>query len=251
MTRHLDEMGFTFRRGTPKQIIIIRELKKLVLLVYFSMKHCFPTVNVPYGMGYGKIQSSLWHSNLTVKDVLYDLGSNYVIINPVRGFARSPACGDCSSATYVQHGIDMELTARDRRQWQMKARNYCQEKCGLGKRYKFKKFCSDDLLQKIRLDRTLTHIPKSQGCFKEVAMTNQSKKPRRSATRCLMCSTFAVTPEEKKRISKTIFYCSTCSVHLCIKPKGKAKFSCFQRWHHVKNLTQVLTVKKATPKRKK
>ncbi len=42
MTRHLDDMVFLFPRGTPKQMLVMREMKKMVLTVYFAMKHCFP-----------------------------------------------------------------------------------------------------------------------------------------------------------------------------------------------------------------
>ena len=42
MTRHLDDMIFKFRRGSAKQLLVMRELKKLVLSVYFTKKHCFP-----------------------------------------------------------------------------------------------------------------------------------------------------------------------------------------------------------------
>ena len=42
MTRKLDEMHFDFSKGTPKQKLVLREIKKLALSVYFAKKHCFP-----------------------------------------------------------------------------------------------------------------------------------------------------------------------------------------------------------------
>ena len=55
MTRHLDEMNFIFRRGTPKQMLIMREFKKMDLNVYFAQRHCFLDHNVPVGEGYTAI----------------------------------------------------------------------------------------------------------------------------------------------------------------------------------------------------
>ena len=42
MTRYLSEMNFIFRRASAKQILIIREVKKMALSTYFFRKHCFP-----------------------------------------------------------------------------------------------------------------------------------------------------------------------------------------------------------------
>lgn len=59
MTRYLSEMNFIFRRASPQQMLIMRELKKMALSTHFVMKHCFPKKTPPKGQGYMSIQSSL------------------------------------------------------------------------------------------------------------------------------------------------------------------------------------------------
>ena len=61
MTRHLDSILLDFPKGTPKQRLVIREIMKLALSVYFAKRHGFPSKTVPKGQGYTKIQSHLWH----------------------------------------------------------------------------------------------------------------------------------------------------------------------------------------------
>jgi hypothetical protein len=66
MTRFLDELDFIFRRGMPKQMLIMRKLRKEALTVYFAKKHCFPKKTkhgrvrvMPVGKGYSAIQAYL------------------------------------------------------------------------------------------------------------------------------------------------------------------------------------------------
>ena len=40
MTQHLDKTMFLFSKGTPKQLLMMRELKKLTLSAFFAKKHC-------------------------------------------------------------------------------------------------------------------------------------------------------------------------------------------------------------------
>ena len=83
MTRHLDAMCFIFRKGSPKQQLIMREFKKMILLVLFSKKHCFPHEEVPEGKDFTRIQSHLLHGSDTMKDVPFTMASTYKIINPI------------------------------------------------------------------------------------------------------------------------------------------------------------------------
>ena len=85
MTRHLDAMCFIFRKGSPKQQLIMREFKKMILSVLFSKKHCFPQEEVPKGKGFTRIQLHLSHETDTMKDVLFTMASTYKIINPTTG----------------------------------------------------------------------------------------------------------------------------------------------------------------------
>ena len=92
MTRHLDEMNFIFRRGTPKQMLIMREFKKMALNVYFTQRHCSPDHNVPVGEGCTTIQLSLWNRKKAFKDVLHKLASSYQLHDQMRRVPKSPRC---------------------------------------------------------------------------------------------------------------------------------------------------------------
>ena len=83
MMRFLDELDFIFRRGTPKQKLIMRELRKEALTVYFAKKHCFPKKTkhgrvrvMPVGKGYSAIQAYLWNCQTSARKVLYRLASS-------------------------------------------------------------------------------------------------------------------------------------------------------------------------------
>jgi hypothetical protein len=92
MMRSLDSMNFIFTKGSAKQVLVMRELKRwpsmLVLLainVGFTLKHCFPIKAPPRGSGYSMIQHRNHQSEFTMKDVLYQLASLYKLMNPTRG----------------------------------------------------------------------------------------------------------------------------------------------------------------------
>jgi hypothetical protein len=55
MSHYLDDMSFPFAKGTPKQQIVMRELKKMTINVGFILKHCFPSKPTPTGKGYSAI----------------------------------------------------------------------------------------------------------------------------------------------------------------------------------------------------
>ena len=51
MTRYLDAMSFPLAKGTPKQMLVMREFKKMAVNVRFVLEHCFPSRLPPIGMG--------------------------------------------------------------------------------------------------------------------------------------------------------------------------------------------------------
>ena len=105
MTRFLDEMMFVFRRGTPKQLLVMREIKKMVLSVGFSKKHCFPKKPIPKGKGYGAIMAHLWQIRESVKDVLHKLASTYKTKNPITGIIPGTPVKGSESADDDDEGI--------------------------------------------------------------------------------------------------------------------------------------------------
>ncbi len=76
MTRSLDGMKIPFNKGTPKQLIIICELKKKVVVAGFAQKHCFPNKPIPFKKGYSAIRSHHWNpsNNYMI---------SYMILHPI------------------------------------------------------------------------------------------------------------------------------------------------------------------------
>ena len=76
-TRKLDEMNFPMSKASPKQVLILRELKKLAIQVYLTKKNCFPNAKLLWGSGYRQIQGALGHSGISMKDVHHTLALSY------------------------------------------------------------------------------------------------------------------------------------------------------------------------------
>ncbi len=85
MTRYLDGMAFPVPKGTPKQMLVMREFKKMAVNVRFILKHCFPARVPPTGRGYSAIQNHHKHLKVSMRDVLFELASTFKILNPIRG----------------------------------------------------------------------------------------------------------------------------------------------------------------------
>ena len=58
---------------------------------------------------------------------------------------------------------------------------------------------------------------------------------RTSIPHCVVCRALATTSEQAHRSSRSVWYCPTCNVHLCIATNGNSKHSCYQQWHNVKD----------------
>ncbi|KAL7546478.1 hypothetical protein ACHAWF_009809 [Thalassiosira exigua] len=325
MTRHLDDMSFTFRRGTPKQVLIMRELKKLVLSVFLSKRHCFALKQPSTDQGFRAIQSHLWHLKISVHNVLHELATTYTIINPMTGIALEPL--EPINEEIYNHLSLRSLSVLKKSHGSIVLSMLAQESM-------------ISLEYFIRLDKRLSHLPKSLGSYvdpkqpnasiartatrsssgsgkkkKTVTSTNKSlrdnkrttsggeiesgntsvrrntcsmnpqldngadvysppkkrsrpvevgdekddkgkttadvgaqKKKRISVSRCVLCIALTSIPEEKKKVSRSVNYCQTCLVHLCTSLKPRQKYSCFERWHAVKNLDTLLRNQILTPK---
>ena len=166
-------------------------------------------------------------------------------MNPIRGLLPgSPsvdtsgiaaACGSISigtssvSAALRAIDKDIENASSD---WQKKATKYVKERITPESRYKLKKFIDDDTLNKIRLDRTLFHIPKSHGSYIDSrtgrATTNGTrakervhheqgeqskesdnspepivKKVRKCPPKCVVCCAIADPKDKEFKITQT------------------------------------------------
>ena len=159
--------------------------------------------------------------------------------------------------------IDKKISAEDM-QWMKTAAKYVKECITPDSRYKLRKFIEDDMLNRIRLDKTLFHIPKShgsyvdartgrrtirganakerpvsssdQGCDNEIAIQGQTTKSRKCPPRCIVCCAVSDSKNKASKITKTTIYCSICMVSLCTKRIGNRKTTCFERFHQIPNL---------------
>jgi hypothetical protein len=262
MTRYLDGMDFPFARGTPKQQLVMREFKKMAINVRFILKHCFPSKPAPNGKGYSAIQNHHKHLKTSMKDVLFELSSTYKMMNPIRGVVPgSPFCQGELLRHRTDH-IDAKI-ASDQSDWTKEASAYVRDRITPDSRYKLKKFIDDEKLNRIRLDATLFHIPKSDGCYVHARTGRRTRKGdsarkkirsrsdeddadeatlakvRRCPPRCIVC---CATNDPKKgdaKISKTTTYCSVCLVHLCTRRKDNRRTTCFERFHQIQDLSDL------------
>jgi hypothetical protein len=97
-----------------------------------------------------------------MKDILFELATNYKMMNPIRGIVPGSPFKDQVHVSCAVDEIDKQLEIGNS-EWQKKASSYVKELITPDTRYKMKKFIDDDMLNKIRLDKTLFHIPKSHG----------------------------------------------------------------------------------------
>ena len=178
MTRYLSYMNFFFSQSSPKQTLVMRELKKMVMSVFFATKHCFPSSPPPKGRGYSKVQSHLRNKHgLTCREILFALASSYTVVRPLSGVPLSPKKDSCGKVVEEDHPfdiIDLEMSQRQKQELQRNA-NATIDKKVRGKRKRFDIFCNDDQLGDIRLDPRLNHVPASIGLHSKSKKSGNKK----------------------------------------------------------------------------
>jgi hypothetical protein len=101
-------------------------------------------------------------------------------MNPIRGIVHgSPFKGQVHVSGAVDE-IDKQLEIGNS-EWQKKATSYVKECITRETQYTMKKFTDDQMLNKIRLDKTLFHIPKSHGSYidsRTGRLTSSGKKAK-------------------------------------------------------------------------
>jgi hypothetical protein len=226
--------------------------------VCFIMKHCFPTRKPPAGRGYAAVKNHQKQLKISMKDILFELASSYKVMNPIRGILPGSPLMVKGNTTSHEDEIDKQLETANS-EWQKDATKYVRECITPDSRYKLKKFIDDEMLNKIRLDKTLFHIPKSKGSYidsrtgrltssgnkaKEKTTgdgtpLDNGKKIRKCPPKCIVCCAMADPKDKEYKITQTTIYCSTCLVTLCIKKKGNRKSSCFEIFHQIGDLTSL------------
>merc|ERR1711862_1002355 len=163
MTRLLSHMNFVYRRASAKQILIMRELKKLALSTYFIKKHCFPSTPPLKDLGYQQIQSHIWGQKTPLKHILYRLATEYTILDQAAGVPTTKTTtGEKNtkpSEIIIVDGsdpIDKALTGYNLRDAQKQASRLSEEFLK-GKRKIFDNFASHETLNKNRRNVWLNH----------------------------------------------------------------------------------------------
>ena len=124
-------------------------------------------------------------------------------------------------------------------------------------RYKLRKNIEDPTLNKIWCDRSLFHISHSVGSYvdaktgkrtcngKNAKQNETVSKIRRCGPCCIVCVAIADPDDKDAKISQTTTICSTCLVPLCNKKIENRKTTCFERFHQVSDLSQLIHEKKS------
>ena len=235
----------------------MREFKKMAINIGFILKHCFPAKTPTRGSGYSMIQRQNHRSEFTMKDVLYQLASSYKLMNPIRGVIPvSPT--RTIGVSGIQHDIINQNLEKEQSTWYKEATKYVKERIKPDSRYKLRKYIDDPTLNKIRYDRSLFHVPHSVGSYvdaktgkrtcngKNAKQNETVSKIRRCGPRCIVCVAIADPDDKDAKISQTTTICSTCLVPLCNKKIGNRKTTCFERFHQVSDLSQLVREKKSS-----
>ena len=123
-----------------------------------------------------------------MRDVLFELASTFKILNPIRGIVPNSPFTLESVEVPSEDEIDKHLDNANS-DWQKKAANYVKDKIRPDSRYKMKKFIDDETLNKIHLDKTLFHIPKSSGSYVDSRtgrLTASGKRAKEKHQRIMM-----------------------------------------------------------------
>merc|ERR1712157_493345 len=275
-TRKLDDMNFPMSKASPKQVLILREIKKLSIQVYLAKKNCFLNTKLPWGSGYKRIQAALGHSGISLRDILHQLATSYEMLNPIHGFTpgspsraigyRAPCMNESTSedsdGNYKEFKSSDAGGSRQLLSWKKEAKCYTRDvlQCS---RNPYKKFIKDPTLDRIRKDNRLEHfpqsVPKKSSSSKKSSKGNKAipkkkKTDHKESTHCAICVGLLGSSKAKK----TVYFCPTCGVYLCNRRRGKSKSTCFKKWHtctHLGSLTNKNTAMtpapRTSPRRKK
>ena len=160
------------------------------------------------------------------------------------------------------------MVAEDLSEWMKEATAYVKECITPDSRYKLRKFITDEKLNRIRLDKTLFHLPKSHGSYvdaqigrktirgtkaKERGMSSNEKangndassdgkvtKARKCPPRCIICCAVSDPKDKGLKITQMTLYCSICLISLCTKMIGNRRTTCFEQFHQIRDLSNLI-----------
>lgn len=206
MSRNLKELLWYLAQESPRQALMIREIKKVAVNAFILKKHCYNSIPNAWfqGKGFSAIHKKLAQHEGTLSDFILELAMTYKILSPMPGqVPTSPLKRKRSWNGQSERASQQEGTHLGQREAEIL--------CATVKLNKVRKFTDDPVLNRIRLDRSLNHCMVSDG----------------TGARCMLCSSGLVGNYS------SCFICKTCKVRLCIRPRDGHLRTCADRFHSI------------------
>jgi hypothetical protein len=222
MSRYLKELFWYLAQESPRQALMIREIKKVAVNAFLLKKHCYNSIPNEWfpGKSFSSIRKKLAQHEGTLSDFILELALTYKILSPMRGLVptsplkrRRPWERERDNAGTVNACLLMQQEVI--RLGQRDAEMYCTKV----HRRKLKKFTEDEMLNSIRLDRSLNHCMVSDGV----------------GARCILCS----AGRNDTHFSR--FTCKTCKVRLCTRVRDGHQRTCADRFHSITDPARLLS----------
>jgi hypothetical protein len=217
MSRYLKEMHWYLAQESPRQALVIREIKKAAVNALLLKRHCWNQIPNTWfhGKSFSEIRKKLTQHEGTLSDFILELAMTYKILSPMPGHVpTSPLKRKQPSEGQLEHA---KRTCLDQRFEHEKEASLEQREaetyCGNVKRNKLKKFMEEPVLNSIRLNRSLNHCMLSTGI----------------GARCHLCSA------GRNGFHSTFFVCATCQVRLCTIARDGHESTCFDRFHSIQD----------------
>jgi hypothetical protein len=222
MSRYLKEMHWYLAQESPRQALVIREIKKAAVNALLLKRHCWNQIPNTWfhGKSFSEIRKKLTQNEGTLSDFILELAMTYKILSPMPGHVpTSPLKRKQSSEGQLGHAKRTCLAQRFEHEkeaslQQREAETYCANVT----RNKLKKFMEEPVLNSIRLNRSLNHCMVSAG----------------AGARCILCSS------GRNGFHATFFFCKTCKVRLCTLTRDGHESTCADRFHSIQDPSLLL-----------
>jgi hypothetical protein len=213
MSHYLKELLWYLAQESPRQALMIREIKKLAVNAFLLKKHCYNSIPNAWfqGKSFSAIRKKLAQHEGTLSDFILELAFTYKILSPMPGLVpTSPLKRRRSWDGQLEHaGNDIQAHPSSQQEGRSLGQREAEIYCAKVKLNKVRRYTEDPVLNSIRLDRSLNHCMVSDGM----------------SARCQLCSS------GRHGAKTTSFICKTCKVRLCTRARGGHQRTCADRFH--------------------
>jgi hypothetical protein len=214
MSRYLKELLWYLAQESPRQALMIREIKKGAVNAFLLKKHCYNSIPNAWfqGKSFSAIRKKLAQHEGTLSDFILELAMTYKIISPMPGLMpTSPLKRKRSWDGQSEHAQNQQAHLFLQEEGTHLGQREAEIFCAKVTRNKVRRFTDDPVLNRIRLDRSLNHCMVSVG----------------TGARCMLCSS------GRHGHNATHFTCKTCNVRLCIRARHGHQRTCAERFHSI------------------